>query len=147
MQDSQKHKYIHQIGYFRLISAQTNITESLCTRDTSVNAHKTNAPTNIPKNTFVYLCLAPTSWYYPSCIKSTVLCILTSPGRKLTAAASASSAASGPWACPGSWCQSSRWATPGCQWLKSTPASRPECSNYSSGRPCPRNTSPKPLSG
>lgn len=66
--------------------------------------------------------------------------------RTLTAAASASSAASGLWACPGSWCRSSRWETPGCQWLKSTPAFRLECSNCSSGRPYPRNTSPKPRS-
>lgn len=75
-----------------------------------------------------------------------MFCILTSPGRTLTAVASASSAASGLWACPGSWCQSSRWETPGCQWLKSTPAFRLECSSCSSGRPCPRNTSPKPRS-
>lgn len=75
------------------------------------------------------------------------LYILMSSGTTLTAAASVSSAVSVPWACPGSWCQSWRWATPGCQWLKSTPASRPEYSNCSSGKPCLRNTSPKPRSG
>lgn len=52
---TQKYKYSHQIGYFRLISTKQTL-RRVCVHgdnDTFVNAHKTNAPTNIPKNTFV----------------------------------------------------------------------------------------------
>lgn len=75
-----------------------------------------------------------------------LLCVSVSVwrlGEPLTAEAWGSSAASAPAACPGSWCQSWRWATPGCQWRKSSPTCRPECSSCSSGRPCPRSTSPE----
>lgn len=67
-------------------------------------------------------------------------------GEPLTGAAWESSTTSALGACPGFSFPSWRWETPGCQWQKSWPTSHPGCSSYSSGRLCPRRTSPWPQS-